>query len=126
VPFPTGADNYLKEKKLSHGIRLSSGDFALATLHGGLVIIDSQGNLKEIFTKDYDLQNDNVKYVFEDSQGNLWLCLDKGISKIEYQGRKAGCPGRSPGGANRYDNHKGRFRALKTGKEHHSYGRRQC
>jgi signal transduction histidine kinase/DNA-binding response OmpR family regulator len=84
VPFTTGADSYLIEKKLSHGIRLSSGDFALATLHGGLVIIDSQGNLKEIFNKDYGLQDDNVKYVFEDSQGNLWLCLDKGISKIEY------------------------------------------
>jgi DNA-binding response OmpR family regulator/signal transduction histidine kinase len=89
VPFPTGIDNYLKEKRLSYGIRLSSpytksGNFALGTFKGGLVIIDSQGNLKQILNKASGLQDDNVKYVLEDSLGNLWLALDKGISKIEY------------------------------------------
>jgi signal transduction histidine kinase/DNA-binding response OmpR family regulator/ligand-binding sensor domain-containing protein len=84
VPFPTEADNYLKEKQLSYGIRLSSGNFALATLRGGLVIIDSYGRLKGIFNKTYGLQDDNVKYVFEDTSENLWLALDKGVSKIEY------------------------------------------
>ncbi len=84
MPFPTDADNYLKENQLYHGIRLSCGDFALATLRGGLVIIDSQGRLKEIFNKAYGLQDDNVKYVFEDFQNNLWLAMDQGISKIEY------------------------------------------
>ncbi len=84
VPFYTEADNYLKEKNTYHGIRLFSGDFALATRLGGLVIIDSQGRLKEIYNKAFGLQDDNIKYVFQDIQGNLWLCLDKGISKIEY------------------------------------------
>ncbi|UCH95008.1 MAG: response regulator [Candidatus Aminicenantes bacterium] len=84
VPFPTEADNYFKENQLSHGIRLSSGDFALATLRGGLVIIDSRGRLNEIFNKAYGLQDDNVKYFIEDFQGNLWLAMDRGISKIEY------------------------------------------
>jgi signal transduction histidine kinase/DNA-binding response OmpR family regulator/ligand-binding sensor domain-containing protein len=84
VHFTTGVDEYLKENKLSHGIRLSSGDFTLATRYGGLIIIDSHGHLKHIFDKTYGLQNDSVEYVFEDNQGNLWLCLDNGISKIEY------------------------------------------
>jgi signal transduction histidine kinase/DNA-binding response OmpR family regulator len=84
VPFPTETDNYLKENQLYHGIRLSSGNFALATVRGGLVIIDSQGRLKEIFHKSSGLQDDNIKYVFEDLEGNLWLAMDKGISKIEY------------------------------------------
>ncbi len=84
VPFSTEVDNYLKEKKLSHGIRLSSGDFALATLRGGLVIMDAHGRLKEIFDRSCGLQDDNVKCVFEDFQGNVWLALSKGVSKIEY------------------------------------------
>jgi signal transduction histidine kinase/DNA-binding response OmpR family regulator len=86
VPFPTEADDYLKEKHLYHGIRLLStqGDFALATLRGGLVIIDSLGKLKQIFSKAHGLLDNGVKYIFEDFQGNLWLALDKGISKIEY------------------------------------------
>ncbi|UCH97089.1 MAG: response regulator, partial [Candidatus Aminicenantes bacterium] len=83
-PFPTEVDDYLKQNEVYHGIRLSSGDFALATNRGGLVIIDFQGRLKYIFNKSFGLQDDNVKHVFEDFQGNLWLGLDKGISKIEY------------------------------------------
>ena len=84
VPFPTQADDYLKEKHLYYGIRLTSGDFALATRLGGLVIMDPRGRIKDIFDKTYGLQDDNVRYVFEDSQENLWLGLDIGISKIEY------------------------------------------
>jgi signal transduction histidine kinase/DNA-binding response OmpR family regulator len=95
VPFPTGADDYLKKTKLYHGIRLSSGDFALATMRGGLVIIDSQGRLKEIFNKSSGLQDDDVNYVFEDLQGNLWLAMDQGISKIEYVSPLSTCDDRS-------------------------------
>jgi ligand-binding sensor domain-containing protein len=84
TPFPTEVDAYLKKSVANYGIRLSSGDFALATRFGGLVIIDSNGSLKYIFDKTSGLQDEDVKYVFQDSQGNLWLCLDNGISKIEY------------------------------------------
>jgi len=84
MPFPTEADEYLKEKKVYHGIRLANGDLALATLHGGLVIMNHHGHLEYILDRNSGLQGDDVKYVFEDKQGNLWLCLDKGISKIEY------------------------------------------
>jgi signal transduction histidine kinase/CheY-like chemotaxis protein/ligand-binding sensor domain-containing protein len=84
VPFPTEADDYLKEKKLYHGIQLSSGDFALATRQGGLVIIDSRGKLKEILDNTSGLEDNSVNYVFEDAQGNLWLALEKGVCKIEY------------------------------------------
>ncbi len=82
--FSTGVDDYLKNSTANHGIRLSSGDFALATLRGGIVIITPQGRLKYILDKSSGLQDEKIHYVFEDIQGNLWLCLDNGISKIEY------------------------------------------
>ncbi|UCH93548.1 MAG: hypothetical protein JSV88_25205, partial [Candidatus Aminicenantes bacterium] len=84
MPFPTEIDEYLKSNIASHGTRLSSGDFALATRLGGLVIIDCRGHLKYIYDKTSGLQDGNIKYIFEDNQGNLWLCLDNGISKIEF------------------------------------------
>ncbi len=83
-PFPTQADEYLEEKEVYHGIRLSSGEFALATTKGGLVIIDSNGQLKQIFNKECGLLDDNVRHVFEDAQGNIWLGLNYGITRIEY------------------------------------------
>ena len=91
APFPTEADDYLKTNNIYYGTRLSSAlaeaspcQFALATRLGGLVIIDSQGHLINIFNKDSGLRDDNVRYVFEDSTGNLWLALNDGIAKIEY------------------------------------------
>ncbi|MCU0287482.1 MAG: ATP-binding protein, partial [Acidobacteria bacterium] len=84
TPFFTEVDNYLLENKISHGIRLSSGDFAVATTYGGIVILDRQGRLKYIFNKDHGLQDNTVKAIFEDYLGNLWLALSKGISRLEY------------------------------------------
>ncbi len=83
-PFPTGVEDILKENGLSHGVRLSSGDVALATLRGGLVIIDSKRKKITSLGKADGLQGENIKHLFLDRQDNLWLCLNKGISKIEY------------------------------------------
>jgi len=83
-PFPTEIDGYIKEKYLSYGIRLSNGDFALSTLRGGIAVIDSQGKLKYLFDKTSGLLDNDVKFVFEDSDQNLWLALNNGVSKVEY------------------------------------------
>jgi signal transduction histidine kinase/DNA-binding NarL/FixJ family response regulator len=82
--FLTEADDYLKANRLYHGIRLSSGDFALATLLGGVVIMDAAGHIKHIIDKESGLPDNHVNYVFEDNRGNLWLALNNGIVKIEY------------------------------------------
>jgi signal transduction histidine kinase/DNA-binding response OmpR family regulator len=86
VRFHTKADDYLRRNQLSYGIRLGAcpGEFALTTMLGGIVIIDSHGNLKYIFNKNTGLQDNHVTYIFEDSQGVLWLALSKGISRLEY------------------------------------------
>ena len=75
APFPTEVDEYLLEQELYRGIRLSCGDYALTTLRGGLVIINAAGRLIQIFDKSSGLQDNDVKYVCEDFQGNLWLGL---------------------------------------------------
>jgi signal transduction histidine kinase/DNA-binding response OmpR family regulator len=82
--FPTEVNEYLENSDLYHGTNLSDGNFALATQFGGLVIIDNKGRLKGLYKKNSGLQNNRVNYVFKDSSGNLWLALNKGISKIEY------------------------------------------
>ena len=84
TPFQTEADNYIKENQLYHGINLSDGNIALATLQGGVVIINKEGKLIDFYNKGTGLQDNNVKYIFQDKQSNLWLALNNGISKIEY------------------------------------------
>ncbi len=84
VPYPTEAQSYLEGKKLYQGIRLHNGDFALATLLGGVIIMDARGNTIQVIDKSSGLQDNNVKHVFQDREGNLWLGLENGIAKIEY------------------------------------------
>ncbi|MCX6578983.1 MAG: ATP-binding protein [Candidatus Aminicenantes bacterium] len=86
TPFPMGAgiDAYLAEKQLYFAARLSNGNFALATRSGGLLILDARGKLKEIMDGASGLQDNSVWHVFQDSQENIWLALNKGITKIEY------------------------------------------
>jgi signal transduction histidine kinase/DNA-binding response OmpR family regulator len=84
TPFETAALDVVTGKGPSYGIRLSSVDFALATLHGGVFIVDRHGELKSVFDKSSGLQDNTVWYIFEDFQGNLWLALNNGITKIEY------------------------------------------
>jgi signal transduction histidine kinase/DNA-binding response OmpR family regulator len=88
TPFQTEADELIliKENELLSGTRLSSvpGQFALASSKGGLFIIDSRGKLKYTFNKASGLADNNISDIFEDSGGNLWLSLEKGLAKIEY------------------------------------------
>lgn len=83
-PFPTEVDELLIKNEPTHGIGLSSGDFALGMLRGGLVVIDHLGRIKYTFDKSTGLQDENVKYIFEDRGKNLWLALNKGITRLEY------------------------------------------
>ncbi len=84
TPFQTETDNYINENKLYHGINLSDGNIALATLQGGVLIINKEGKLVDFYNEATGLQDNNVKYVYQDKQDNLWLALNNGISKIEY------------------------------------------
>ncbi len=82
-PFPTDIDAFLLENQIYHGAALSNKTFALATLRDGVVIVDAKGNLQQLLNKAAGTQDDNVKFVFPDVQGALWLALNNGITRVE-------------------------------------------
>ena len=82
-PFPTEVDNFLIQSRIYHAARLWNGDIIIATLNGGAVLIDSFGRFKQILNKSSGLIDENVKYIFNDTQGNIWLALNNGISRVE-------------------------------------------
>ena len=63
----------------------------LGMQNGGLVLFDKfKGTVKKVFnSKNKDkmphkgLLNDNVRFIKEDSKGNLWIGLDEGLSKFK-------------------------------------------
>ncbi len=83
-PFQTQVDHYIKKNRSYYGTRLADGNIALATLQGGITIINKEGQLVKYFNEATGLKDNNVKFIFQDIQENLWLALNNGITKIEY------------------------------------------
>jgi hypothetical protein len=82
TPFAPDLWRFLREKQLSNAVMLPDGAIALSTYRGGVVIIDHDGNIKTVLDKRSGLQDDNIKAVFCDRQGLLWLALEYGISQV--------------------------------------------
>lgn len=82
-PFNTPASVYLEESAIYQGIEIDNNTIAFATLGGGVVVLEKNGRVKNIFNKLNGLQDDNVYFMFLDSHKSLWLALDNGISKLE-------------------------------------------
>lgn len=84
TPFPTEADHILRDFNLYHGCALPGGFYALATLGGGVLIIDDQGRLVQILNKASGFPDDWVNYVYADTQRGLWMALDAaGIARVD-------------------------------------------
>ncbi len=86
------ASDYIKKNRLYYGIRLKSpwagpgapALFAAATQRGGLLVMDAEGNIIDIFNEAAGLGDSDVKSILEDNRGNLWTALNSGLSKVEY------------------------------------------
>ncbi|MEZ4885426.1 MAG: ATP-binding protein [Chitinophagales bacterium] len=82
-PLYTQADDFLRENQLYHGCALDNGQYALATLQAGIVIIDQEGYLQQIINQEDGLPNHQAYYVYNDHQNGLWVALDNGLARIE-------------------------------------------
>ena len=82
-PFPCEIESYLINNQLYHGDILADGSFALATLRGGVVIINKQGQTLHVLNRSVGIQDSSVMYVYADDYGGLWLALDRNISRVQ-------------------------------------------
>ncbi|TXB65918.1 SpoIIE family protein phosphatase [Vicingus serpentipes] len=73
-----------KSSELYSAIELPDGNVCLSTLKNGIIIINQIGEIVEIFNSESGVQNQTCWSAYHDKQGNIWLMLDKGITKIEY------------------------------------------
>lgn len=66
------------------GELLSDGLIALNTIESGVLIVNHAGEIKQRINKSTGIRVNDVKSIFEDRENNLWLALNNGISKINY------------------------------------------
>jgi len=84
TPWESGINEKLKKYQLYSAKRLKNNYFAFGTIQNGLIVTDIAGNLILEINKERGLQNNTVLDIGQDERGNVWLCLDNGISMIEF------------------------------------------
>jgi serine phosphatase RsbU (regulator of sigma subunit)/ligand-binding sensor domain-containing protein len=84
LAFPCEIGNILKKAQLYHAIKLSNGNWAMATSNNGVFICDTLGNVKEQFNLENGLLTNRVWFLYEDIHHNFWAASDKSISLIDY------------------------------------------
>jgi signal transduction histidine kinase/CheY-like chemotaxis protein/ligand-binding sensor domain-containing protein len=83
TPFPTELDHHFKTLGIYRGTVLPDGTFALASVSGGLSIIDRNGRRVSQVARAHGLASDTVYFVAADRDGGLWLGLDTGVARVE-------------------------------------------
>jgi hypothetical protein len=63
-------------------LELNNDQIAVATLTGGIVILNLEGKIDQILTKERGLNDSHVYGLFVDKQDLLWAMLDDGISVL--------------------------------------------
>ncbi len=83
TPFKTEIDSLIRQYMLYKGI-LINGNYALSLLGYGLVIINPHGKiLQQISRSTAGLISNIIYSMYADSNGDVWLGTDNGVSKIE-------------------------------------------
>ncbi len=78
------SQEYVSGSRLSGCINLSTNEFALSTLSGGVLIIEKKnGKKKRIINYQSGLQDDEVLAMCTDKHGGLWICNEYGISRAD-------------------------------------------
>ena len=81
--FETEARRFLKDNEIRDGVLLPDGTYAMATLWGGVVIMDRQGRTLRVLNEDAGLIDNDVKSLFVDRQDGLWMACEKGIARAD-------------------------------------------
>ncbi|MFB9863774.1 triple tyrosine motif-containing protein [Rufibacter immobilis] len=74
----------IKEKLIiNQALLLKDGNYALATQNKGLVLLNAEGQLLLNATLEDGLLDNTIHTLYQDTQENIWLGLNNGISMVE-------------------------------------------
>ncbi|WP_373496572.1 two-component regulator propeller domain-containing protein, partial [Aquiflexum sp.] len=82
--FKTQIDDQLTSGLLYRGILLPNGNYMLTINGRGAFVISAEGKLIQELNSDIGIQDDSIYAIYLDSSGLLWLGMDNGIAKIEF------------------------------------------
>lgn len=83
TPFIPQWHQFFKEEALYRGVFTEEGQYVFSTITGGVVVVSEDGADVNVLKEQFGIDA-NVYYANTDRDGDLWICLNKGIIKVEY------------------------------------------
>ncbi|HSN10451.1 MAG TPA: GAF domain-containing protein, partial [Hanamia sp.] len=83
TPFKTSDDKIFTGNMVYKGL-LENGKYLFSVLGTGLVIMDASGKIEQIINRDAGLKSNIIYAPYMDSRGQLWLGLDVGVARLNY------------------------------------------
>tara|TARA_R110000787_G_scaffold120553_1_gene231512 strand:+ start:908 stop:3703 length:2796 start_codon:yes stop_codon:yes gene_type:complete len=74
----------LNKYSIYNSLQLKNGDFILGTVSNGILYLNSKKEIEYNINQNKGLGNNTVLSLFEDTNENVWLGLDNGISNINF------------------------------------------
>jgi len=81
--FKAEVDTYFEKNTINTAVILKDGTYAFGTSRNGIVVMNSDGTIKQIIDKKAQLQDNYIRSLFADENNILWVALNNGISMIE-------------------------------------------
>ena len=82
-PWKTDADATIKRNQIYDAQWLANGKLAVATLQGGVILLDRQGHETGRLRRADGLINDTIFAMYQDRENGLWLALDNGLARVD-------------------------------------------
>jgi serine phosphatase RsbU (regulator of sigma subunit) len=79
----TQNEKLLSNLILNNAVRINDNRISLGTWGNGAFLIDSAFNILAVIQKETGIQDDVIQGQFLDENGNLWLQLSSGITRVE-------------------------------------------
>lgn len=83
TPFAPEASQFLKDKIVSGGCRLTDGRMVITTRESGLMILAANGEIEQIIAGAAGLPDAILSGAYADREGSLWLPMDGPIVRID-------------------------------------------
>ncbi|HEX4228598.1 MAG TPA: adenylate/guanylate cyclase domain-containing protein [Bryobacteraceae bacterium] len=83
-PFHTEMDDYLRAHQIYTVFALRTGDIAVGTHTGGLVLLTNTGKLDRVVNEETGAPSNGIVSLYADRQGGVWLTTDdNGIARFD-------------------------------------------
>ena len=83
-PINSFPSNFIKSRDVEDYLQLKGGLVGIGTFEAGILLINMEGQLIDHIDSENGLQNQNVYFLFQDYQDNVWIGHDTGLSRMEY------------------------------------------